>query len=1257
MLKYEHLLDMDTENSASIILKELVSGSKVLELGPATGYMTRYMTEELGCEVYCIEMDPQAAKIASKYCVKMIVADLEDLSWTLQLEGEKFDYIIFADVLEHLRNPKAVLKQSIHYLNTNGSIITSIPNIAHNSVVMEMLEGKFEYRELGLLDNTHVRFFTKRSIISLLDECGLCPIKWMSTVVGPEETEFRQSYDFFPEHIQNYLIEKHEGHAYQYITVSKIKEHVSESKEIDYTVKNIENRYNFMQIFWRKEGYFSEANSFKEIVYYDNLMHTYNVKITSDFEGYLRIDPGNWRSIVNIKSITLSVIDENGDLSEFQTSTYENRFKDLSFGQNILCLNQSGGLLQLYSQNKDPQLLLKVEKEIKSEYVLVSVEMSLSKDFNVIDEYLTNKIIFSYVQEEQIEQQREQIEQQREQIETQAIELKNLAAQIESLQTNLDETNRHLGDKTEELSILQCQFEDQIELKLEKQSEYFNNRLNELYNSNSWKVTAPLRSLGRLARKCKRGIINTLYLLSFRKFKVELEILQDLEQITTEGNWKSIGIDPAFNLKGTIPTGWISMEWDSNADESIPLQIYWDAGEGMLEQNSAFVGMIPRGTCTSHKIILYLPEDVKKLRLDPGDKEINFQLKNLSLQKISKLHLAFFALKNFINQRGFSVKTLVFLFRKFISIYTNFGIKGVWQKAKSSIGLVGGVGITDEYRLWIDSHQLNEARKQEIINEIHNFKYKPLISIVVPVYNVEEFWLRKCLDSVVNQLYPNWELCIADDASPKAHVRKVLEEYACKDKRIKVVFRKTNGHISESSNSALELATGEFVGLLDHDDELTIDALYENVKLLNQHPDADMIYSDEDKINVDGMRHSPFFKPDWSPDMILTHMYSCHFGVYRLSLVKQIGGFRKGYEGSQDFDLVLRLTELTDKIFHIPKILYHWRTIPESTASGPGAKNYTHFAGLKAIKDTLNRRNINGWVEELEGYSNFYLVHYSLKNEPLISIIIPTRDMHKTLDACLASIFSKTTYSNFEVIVVDNGSKEPETLEVFRKWIQSENKRFRVINLDIPFNYSKLNNFAVKQAKGELILLLNNDIEIISPNWLQDMAGHAMRDSVGAVGAYLMYPDNTVQHSGLTLGLGAQGVAGDAHHHRPIEDPGYFGSLIAVRNYSAVTAACLMIRKELYQLVGGLNEELLVAYNDVDFCIKVREQGYNNVWLSYVKLYHHESKTRGHENTPEKMNRFNQEAKYMRDRWGDLLEKDPYYNPNLSLKQGYGYKI
>ncbi|MEO1815678.1 MAG: glycosyltransferase family 2 protein [Acetobacterium sp.] len=591
----------------------------------------------------------------------------------------------------------------------------------------------------------------------------------------------------------------------------------------------------------------------------------------------------------------------------------------------------------------------------------------------------------------------------------------------------------------------------------------------------------------------------------------------------------------------------------------------------------------------------------------------------------------------------FNAKRLVGVTTRTVGYLSRNGLKNTIRKIKFELKYKN----QENYDFWIEVHE--DYDKKVVLEEISGFAYKPKVSIVMPVYNVEEQWLRACVDSVRNQYYENWELCIADDNSTDAHIKPLLEEFKMLDSRIKVVYREENGHISEASNSALAIATGEFIGLLDNDDTLAEFALFEVVKLLNEHPEADLIYSDEDKLSEDNKRSQPFFKTNWAPDILLATNYICHFGVYRKTIIDEIGGFRKGYEGAQDYDLVLRFTEKTDQIFHIQKILYHWRMISNSTAVNPDSKGYAFEAGLKSLEDALERRQIKGTVSH-GAFPGVYNIEYEIVNNGLVSVIIPTRDNAADLKACIDSIYEKTIYENFEIIVVDNGSEKEETFKLFEYYTKKYPDQFKVVRIDIPFNFSKINNLAVQESKGEYLLFLNNDITVITNGWMKRMVSYAQQEHVGAVGAKLYYPDNTIQHAGVLLGMG--GVAGHGHVGYPRGDYGYFGKLVTTNNYTSVTAACMMVKREDFDRVNGFEEKLTVAFNDVDFCLKLYEAGKYNVWLHNVELYHYESKSRGAEDTYSKYKRFNSEIKYMKDHWLKYIKNDPYYNRNLTRVDG-----
>ncbi len=552
------------------------------------------------------------------------------------------------------------------------------------------------------------------------------------------------------------------------------------------------------------------------------------------------------------------------------------------------------------------------------------------------------------------------------------------------------------------------------------------------------------------------------------------------------------------------------------------------------------------------------------------------------------------------------------------------------------------------YDRWRRAYAPRPADYARMAETVDIFPVKPLISILVPVYNPPEAYLRAAMDSVLGQIYPHWELCLADDASTAPYVRPLLEAYAAQDSRIKVTFRSETGHISRCSNSALELATGEFVALLDHDDLLAPDALYEAALLLNKHPEADFIYTDEDKIDEQGDFSNPAFKPDWSPDSFLCRMYSCHLSFYRRSIVNAIGGLRVGFEGSQDYDLVLRFTEQTDRVFHIPKVLYHWRIHDASIAQSAAAKPYAYDASERALQEALQRRQEPGQVLSIPQHPGHYIIRYQILEQKLVSIIIPTRDLAELLDPCLASIFSESNYPNYEVIVIDNGSVEAKTQDLFKKWQAKEPSRFQVYLLDIPFNYSRINNFAATKASGEFLLFLNNDTKVITPDWMTAMVEQAQRPSIGAVGGKLLYADETIQHAGVVLGIAA--ATGHSHKHFPADAFGYMGQIVSICNYAAVTGACLMCRKALFEQVGGFEETLTIGYNDIDLCLKFLELGLRNIYLPHVQLYHYESKSRGEDLAPDKQARFFEETDWMRQRWPNWMQHDPYYNPNLTRR-------
>lgn len=561
-------------------------------------------------------------------------------------------------------------------------------------------------------------------------------------------------------------------------------------------------------------------------------------------------------------------------------------------------------------------------------------------------------------------------------------------------------------------------------------------------------------------------------------------------------------------------------------------------------------------------------------------------------------------------------------------------------------------------KLWFKQHN-DEKRKSEgfIISKNRRkkeqttvFDRKITISVLVPLYNTPECYLKEMIESVQNQTYGNWQLCLADGSDAEhSSVETIVKAYAAKDKRIVYKKLEENGGISENTNACIELATGEYIALFDHDDLLHPSALHRVMQTIcEQH--ADFIYTDEATFTNDDPNQIilAHHKSDFAPDTLRSYNYICHLSVFSRSLLDKVGMFRKECDGSQDYDLILRLTEQAEKIVHIPELLYYWRGHANSTAQDINSKPYIVNAAHKALSDHLDRCGLKATVTD-SSIPSTYRIRYDIEGNPLVSIIIANKDEIKTLDTCLQSIIKRSTYTNYEIVIVENNSTSPLTFEYYEQ-LQQEFPQVRVITWRDKFNYSAINNFGFKEAKGEYVILLNNDVEILTPSWIEEMLMFSQRKDVGAVGAMLYYPDDTIQHAGVIIGIG--GVAGHSHKHYERNTYGYMSRATIAQNLSAVTFACVMMRSEVFKEVDGLDETFEVAFNDVDMCMRIRKAGYLIIFTPYAELYHYESKSRGMEDTPEKMKRFEGEVNRFRGRWMAELEAgDPYYNPNLTLER------
>jgi glycosyltransferase involved in cell wall biosynthesis len=746
----------------------------------------------------------------------------------------------------------------------------------------------------------------------------------------------------------------------------------------------------------------------------------------------------------------------------------------------------------------------------------------------------------------------------------------------------------------------------------------------------------------RLPRLLSRGL-GELYRLrrEFGRREYSFEIVPGPQVEVVSGGFNSVSHDPQIELiptRGKYPYGLVLLRCvlESDVDEAA---LHFDVGSGYLPSGRV---RVPRGV---QQIVVALPPDVRGLRLCPRESPGPFRLSGVTITEISVPGLLGRRALDLTRSVAAEPRRLPMLLRSALRALRSNGLPSV---ARPRL-VAPPAGEERTYPRWVRRYgTVTEADRHRAHVAIESWPFRPKISVLMPVFNAPEELLARAIESVRAQVYENWELCVADDASTDPSVAKVLSAYAAEDPRIRPRRRERNGHIAEATNSALADAGGEFVVFLDHDDELTPDALAMVVEALNRWPQTDLLYSDEDKLDEGGERFDPAFKPDWSPELLLAQNYVCHLLAIRTDLVRRVGGMRLGFEGSQDHDLVLRIAEIISaaRIRHLPFVLYHWRRSVGSTATSAEAKPYAEAAGVRAVGEALHRRRLSAEVTPGRvPYS--YRVRYALPEPvPRVSIIIPTRDRVGLLSSCITTLLEGTRYPDYEIIVVDNDSTDPETLQYLAELERLE--RARVLRYRKPFNFSAINNYAAAEATGSVLVLLNNDIEVISAGWLEEMASLAVQPDVGAVGALLMYPDGRIQHAGVVTGMG--GVAGHAYKREPGTSWGRSRELTVRREVSAVTAACLAVERSKFARVGGLDaQHLAVAFNDVDLCLELRELGLRNLWTPHAILRHHESLSRGSDERPERLAAFQAEAAHMKKKWGHVLDHDPFFSPNYTF--------
>ena len=1046
MFKYEEEKNFTKDSCHGQILAHIDRGSKILEFGCATGVFSRHLKEEYSCHVTGIELNSTAATEAKKVLDRVIVADLNCGEWYGELEGEKFDCIIFADVLEHLTDPQKVLSKAKELLFENGKLLFSIPNVAHIDILAKLINDRFDYTDTGLLDSTHIHLFAKENVIELVNQSGFFLTELSATYSGRGYTEQAFSRTFDPS--LDFLLNQKTSLAYQYVGAAYREEYAKANSLVfdDKVLSPIILPYSTVT-FRNKDEKFDQAGMLKI-----PFKSAYSIEFETDLPKDARMlriglaDPGVCRIVNNLefyfdgKQITTNSFHGMKKIQNIYVIGSDTAFFDIFIpfeSEKFKCV---ASLYPIFSQANPTEIFCGFEREFE-EY-----EKKLKDTYALM--------------EKKEEEHKKQI----------------------------NEYSYHFNLASEQrdgLFLEKGKLQERI-YELEARLKNVSDTLDGVANSACWKITKPIRVMLDFIKKIP------LVRKTYRGFKCLRE----------------------NGLKYTI-------------------------------------------------------------------RRIKQKIRN---KKIAK--------------------------RKQKIVYNEQEIK----------------------------------RQEEFV-----FDKDIKFSVIVPLYNTKDTFLIPMIESVINQTYKNWELCLADGSDEdNTSVYETVSKFAQKDSRILYKRLEKNMGISGNTNEALKMATGDYIVLFDHDDLLHKSALFKVMEVICRDG-ADFIYTDENTFaKTPDDAYYPHHKPDFSPDTLRSYNYICHLCVFSRGLFEKVGGFRSEFDGSQDYDMILRLTEKAEKIVHIPEILYFWRSHPNSVASDISAKPYTIVAAKKALSEHLQRVGLEGEVTD-SVIPSTYRIKYKIKGEPKVSIIIPTKDHTDDLDTCIKSIQKLTTYKNYEIIIVENNSTLSETFEYYNN-LEKEYSNIKTVTYKGGFNYSKINNFGRRAADGEYLILLNNDIEILTPGWIEEMLMFVQRDDVGACGMMLYYPDDTVQHAGVIIGIG--GVAGHSHKYFKKGDYGYASRLTIAQNLSACTAAALMVKASVYDEVGGLDESFAVAFNDVDFCLKIRRAGYLILFTPYAEAYHHESKSRGLEDTVEKQRRFKGEIDNFYGKWQDFLDKgDPYYNKNLTLER------
>jgi len=1195
MGKYNLSLDLQNENNSHTkILGAIAPNSTVLEFGPAHGTLTEYMRDQLNCAVYIVEIDEADYSEAIKFAVDGVCCDASKLEWLATFANVKFDYIIFSDVLEHLYDPANVLKHAMSLLKEDGYVLVSVPNIAHNSIIINLIENKFEYRKDGLLDNTHIRFFTYTSLHELLDVVGLMAVVEDATYLHPRQTEFGNDY----ENVQgntDILKRKHYEAVYQFVFSAVKKDYYYQNRgtidtqnKIHVNVTSTDSESIITSFLYLDTG--DGFNESEIITLSTSSRHVrHEVELPQGVQS-LRFDPiENVPCIVeNIKILSdtgyLPLVNVNGyavgDYHVFLTR--DSQFNVIEFPQGVSWISIEADVYPC----SQPMLvgLFACVKELlhQKENHLV----------NLSQENETLQLTFA----KNIDELKAEILSETKALEEQTAMIERLIAESEHDKNTLRQENeaiqQALRQENEAIQQVLRQENETLQRAFTKDINELKAEILERKNTEEEQVT----------------VIETLTATAMHYEQVKKDLIQHSQELSEE----------VLRHKHT------KKELDQCSLELFGYQTHYH--EAIAQRDDARI---------------HAANYLYQLQV----------MHSSSFWRITK-------------PARVVVGGVKWFFRSFP--LTRLAYKGLWSLRRHGIrATMASVKNWGSPPVYMSVNANTPDDVDTPIKEPDALEERVKFSIIVPFYNPPVFLLRELIKSVQAQTYSNWELCLAGWCHERSSVERVLESYAQADSRIKYKFLEENLGISGNSNEAIKMSHGDYIALCDQDDIIFPNALYENA-LAIQETNADVLYSDEnhvdenalailcadidvsyfnqDHIDESGSRHFfPFFKPDWSRDLLYSQMYICHFLVIKRNLLDKAGWFDSAFDGSQDYDLMLRLSEHTEAIHHIPKVLYSWRQLPTSTSVNADSKPYAQDAGLNALNAHLSRFYDGCASANLSSATFVYDTRFdTMVDTPKVSIIIPMKDKHELTNSCIESIIEKSTYTNWEIILLNNRSAQKET----RKWFETitlKESRVKVIDANFKFNWSKLNNFGMQHSDGDVYIFLNNDTVVITPDWIERLCENALREDIGVVGPLLLYEDETIQHAGVIVGMN------DWADHifkgmQPVHITSPYVSPMVNRNVLSVTGACLCVSRKTAERLGGFNEDFIICGSDVEFCIRAYDIGLNNMYNANVKLYHLESKSRD-SFVPEIDFKLSYEA------YTPYRENiDPYFNPNLDIR-------